>query len=75
MPRQVRKGEPKMVAVGGGTPRNVHSRPKAAMARGCARKNAGSFQMRESNSSRSSGVGAAWRAEILNAGSTLFSRP
>ena len=59
MPRQVRKGEPKIVAVGGGTPRKVHSRPKAAMARGWARKKAGSFQMRESSSSRSSGVGAA----------------
>ncbi len=45
MPRQVRKGEPKMVAVGGGTPRRVHSRPNAAMARGCARKKAGSFQI------------------------------
>ena len=28
MPRQVRNGEPKIVAVGGGTPRKVHSRPK-----------------------------------------------
>ena len=57
-PRQVRNGEPNSVTVGGGTPRRVHSRPNAAMARGCARKNAGSFQTLAMSSSRSSGVGA-----------------
>jgi rhodanese-related sulfurtransferase len=31
-PRQVMNGEPKMVTLGGGTPRRVHSRPKAAIA-------------------------------------------
>ncbi len=40
----MRNGEPNSVTVGGGTPRRVHSRPNAAIARGCARKNAGSFQ-------------------------------
>ena len=33
-PRQVRNGLPYSVTVGGGTPRRVHSRPKAAMVRG-----------------------------------------
>ena len=61
IPRQVMNGEPNSVTVGGGTPRRVHSRPNAAMARGCARKNAGSFQTRVINSSRSSGVGAPAR--------------
>src|ERR1700693_2290713 len=56
-PRQVRKGEPNRVTVGGGTPRRVHSRPKAAIARGCARKSDGSFHTFVSNSSRSSGGG------------------
>ena len=46
------------MTVGGGTPRRVHSRPNAAIARGWARKNAGSFQTGEISSSRSSGVGA-----------------
>ncbi len=40
-PRHVMNGEPKIFTVGGGTPRRVHSRPKAAMALGCARKKAG----------------------------------
>ena len=31
MPRQVRNCEPNRLTVGGGTPRRVHSRPKAAM--------------------------------------------
>src|SRR5208337_2509999 len=44
IPRQVINGEPNMVTVGGGTPRRVHSRPKAAIARGCAKKKLGSFQ-------------------------------
>ena len=57
-PRQVRKGEPNRLTVGGGTPRRVHSRPKAAIAAGCARKKAGSFHTRAISSSRSSGVGA-----------------
>ena len=61
MPRQVMNGEPNKVTVGGGTPRRVHSRPKAAMARGWARKNAGSFQTLVSSSSRSSGVGRRLR--------------
>ena len=65
MPRQVRNGEPKIETVGGGTPRRVHSRPKAAIAAGCARKNAGSFQTREISSSRSSGVGAPVRVLIF----------
>src|SRR5580704_177492 len=34
IPRQVTNGDPNMVTVGGGTPRRVHSRPKAAIARG-----------------------------------------
>src|ERR1700691_1356603 len=38
IPRQVINGEPDMVTVGGGTPRRVHSRPKAAIARGWAQK-------------------------------------
>src|SRR4029078_7551658 len=58
-PRQVRNGEPNSVTVGGGTPRRVHSRPNAAMARGCARKNDGSFHTLAIRSSRSSGGGAA----------------
>jgi len=33
-PRHVRNGFPNSVMVGGGTPRNVHSRPNAAMVRG-----------------------------------------
>jgi len=33
-PRQVMKGDPNIVTVAGGTARRVHSRPKAAMARG-----------------------------------------
>src|SRR5580704_18679413 len=32
IPRQVTKGEPNMVTVGGGTPRRVHLRPSAANA-------------------------------------------
>ena len=43
---------------GGGVPRRVASRPKAAMAEGWVRKKAGSFQTLVSSSSRSSGVGA-----------------
>jgi hypothetical protein len=37
-PSQVRKGLPKSVTVGGGTLRRVHSRSKAAMVLGWARK-------------------------------------
>ena len=51
-PRQVRNGAPNIVTVAGGTPRRVHSRPNAAIARGCARKNDGSFQTFVSSSSR-----------------------
>jgi hypothetical protein len=43
MPRQVRNWAPNRLTVGGGTPRRVHSRPKAAMARGWVRKKPGSF--------------------------------
>ena len=60
-PRQVRNCEPNRRTVGGGTPRRVHSRPKAAIASGCARKKAGSFQTLVISSSRSSGVGAPVR--------------
>src|ERR1700723_355657 len=62
-PRQVRNGDPNICTVGGGTPRRVHSRPKAAMARGCARKKDGSFHTLVNSSSRSSGVGAPLRVE------------
>ncbi len=74
-PRQVRNGEPNSVTVGGGTPRRVHSRPNAAMARGCARKNAGSFHTLAISSSRSSGVGAPERVEMRIDGAALASRP
>ena len=57
MPRHVMNGEPKMLTVGGGTPRRVASRPNAAIAFGCARKKAGFFQTSARRSSRSSGVG------------------
>src|SRR5580658_5360526 len=33
-PRHEMKGEPKILTLGGGTPRRVHSRPKAAIALG-----------------------------------------
>jgi hypothetical protein len=52
-PRQVRNGVPNKVTVGGGTPRRVHSRPKAAIVRGCARKKPGSFHTLVRSSSRS----------------------
>src|SRR5580698_6185640 len=60
-PRHVMNGDPNSVTVAGGTPRRVHSRPNAAIARGCARKNDGSFQTLVRSSSRSSGVGAPLR--------------
>ncbi len=63
-PRQVRKGVPNNVTVGGGTPRRVHSRPKAAIALGWARKNPGSFHTLVRSSSRSSGVGGPFRVRI-----------
>src|SRR5580658_515489 len=75
IPLHVRKGDPKSVTVGGGRPRNEHSRPKAAMARGCARKNAGSFQTFEMSSSKSSGVGAPARVEIRIEGAAFVSKP
>src|ERR1035438_5267073 len=75
IPRQVTNGEPNMVTVGGGTPRRVHSRPKAAIARGCARKKLGSFHTRAMSSSRSSGVGAPCRVFTFISGATLLSRP
>ena len=52
MPRQVMNCEPNIVTVAGGTPRRVHSRPKAAMASGWARKKPGSFQTRAINRAR-----------------------
>ena len=69
------EGEPNRVVVGGGTPRRVHSRPNAAMARGWARKNAGSFQTRAISSSRSSGVGAPVRGTTRIGPATLLSSP
>ncbi len=75
MPRQVMNGDPNSVTVGGGTPRRVHSRPNAAIARGCARKNAGSFHTRAMSSSRSSGVGGPLRVATFMPGATLLSRP
>ena len=51
-------GVPKRSIVTGGTPRQVHSRSKAAIALGWARKKAGFFQTSASSSSMSSGVGA-----------------
>ena len=56
-PRQRMTFVPNRSVVTGGTPRQVHSRSKAAMARGWAMKKAGSFHTSESSSSRSSGVG------------------
>src|ERR1700722_15339926 len=75
MPRQVRKGLPKRVTVGGGTPRRVHSRPKAAIVRGCARKKDGSFHTFVNNSARASGVGEPLRVEIFCESGTLLSSP
>src|SRR5271156_5535058 len=74
-PRQVRNGVPNRLTVGGGTPRYVHSRPKAAMARGCARKMDGSFHTLVSNSSKSSGVGAPFRGLCFWPGGPLFNKP
>ena len=75
MPRQVMNGVPNRVTVGGGTPRRVHSRPKAAMARGWARKKPGSFHTLVSSSSRSSGVGGPLRVLMRCDGAALASRP
>ena len=75
MPRHVMKGEPKRCTVGGGTPRLVASRPKAAIALGWARKNAGFFQTRLRSSSRSSGVGVPLRVSMRCPGATSFNRP
>src|SRR5580693_1508066 len=75
IPRQVVNGEPNIVTVGGGTPRRVHSRPKAAIARGCARKKLGSFHTRAISSSMSSGVGVPFLALTFISGITLFSSP
>src|ERR1700722_10249758 len=75
IPRHVRNGEPKSVTVGGGTPRNVHSRPNAAMASGCARKNAGSFQTLAIRPPGSSGVGAPAGVGPRIHGATLLSKP
>ena len=71
----MRTGEPNRLIVTGGTPRQVHSRSNAAIALGCARKNAGFFQTRASSSSRSSGVGAPYRVLIRIAGSAEWIRP
>ena len=70
-PRQVTNGVPNNVTVGGGTPRRVHSRPNAAMARGWARKKLGSFHTFVSSSSRSSGVGGPVRVRMRCDGATL----
>ena len=75
MPRHVTNGDPNIVTVGGGTPRRVHSRPKAAIARGCAKKKLGSFHTREMSSSMSSGVGVPARAFTFISGTTLLSSP
>src|SRR4029078_13189936 len=40
-PRHVKNGEPNRLTVGGGTPRLVHSRPKAASAAGVAEQKGG----------------------------------
>ncbi|MNT60045.1 hypothetical protein D3C72_1976020 [compost metagenome] len=74
-PRHVRNWEPNRLTVGGGTPRRVHSRPKAAMASGCVRKKPGSFHTFVSSSSRSSGVGAPVRVKMRWSSCTLASRP
>src|SRR5262249_831454 len=74
-PGQVGNGEAKRFVVGGGTPRRVHSRPNAAIARGWARKNAGSFHTRASRSSMSSGVGGPERVRMRIDGAALCSRP
>src|SRR5882757_11578355 len=75
IPRQVRNWEPKRDTVGGGTPLRVHSRPNAATAFGCNKKNPGSFQTFEIRSSKSSGVGAPVRALMRCEASTLCSKP
>src|SRR5450432_1674035 len=75
MPLQVINWEPNNEIVGGGTPRLVHSRPNAATASGCKRKNPGSFHTLLSSSSRSSGVGAPVRVLITWEGATLLSKP
>src|SRR3954468_14125836 len=74
-PRQVINCEPNRLTVGGGTPRRVHSRPKAAIAKGCAKKKPGSFQTRTNNSSKSSGVGAPVKVEMRCVSSTLANKP
>ena len=74
-PRQVMNGEPNIVTVAGGTPRRVHSRPNAAIARGAARKNAGSFHTFVISSSMSSGVGAPLRVLMRCSGVAWVSRP
>jgi len=74
-PRQVTKGVPNRVIVGGGTPRRVHSRPKAAIARGWARKKLGSFQTLVRSSSMSSGVGGPFRVRMRWVGATFERRP
>src|ERR1700722_16241323 len=75
IPRQVKKGDPNKVAVGGGTPRRVHSRAKGATALGWARKNDGSFQTLVINSSRSSGDGRPWRVLIFCESTADWGRP
>jgi|HubBroStandDraft_1064217.scaffolds.fasta_scaffold01200_16 hypothetical protein len=72
IPRQVINGEPNIVTVGGGTPRRVHSRPKAAIARGCARKKLGSFHTLAMSSSMPSGVAVV--AFTFISGAMLLSR-
>src|SRR6478609_8808907 len=74
-PRQVRNGEPNNETVGGGTPRLVHSLPKAAIARGCNKKKPGSFHTLVINSSRSSGVGAPVLVLIICDSATLCNKP
>jgi hypothetical protein len=75
IPRQVTNCDPKMLTVAGGTPRRVASRPKAAIAFGWARKNAGFFHTSVRSSSISSGVGVPFRVLMRWRGTTSCSNP
>ena len=75
IPRQVSTGEPNRLTVAGGTPRRVASRPNAAIALGCARKNAGSFHTCVISSSRSSGVGGPASVLIRCCGGDVGEHP
>ena len=67
--------DPYRLTVAGGTPRRVHSRPKAAMAAGWVRKNAGSFHTFVISSSKSSGVGGPTTGVMCCTSAVLASRP